>query len=334
MSYQPIAVRLRPKRFERTRFVLFLALFIATLTGCATPAVPIESRMRASVAKDFAVSLATLSNTDSTSLSMRAPTQKAGFAAVFQKALREQGFAVADEQSASALPVTYNIESVSYDEGASERYIVNIGPLIIRREYQRDNEDIYPVSAFEIENRPEPAATQSTSQTQPPADPFAELVEDSAVNETAKVIALPEPVVVEPGLPQNIDSVERRNVYKTGVSAFGEFTQGFETIEKQVLAFPNDSLRIMPDVVSSLETLANEFREESDVFSVIGCSHGNTGLANGNALLAVGRSKRVKQFLIGQGIPDNRILDEGCWAPVHFDEEMPRRGVVIELKRS
>ena len=90
----------------------------------------------------------------------------------------------------------------------------------------------------------------------------------------------------------------------------------------------------MPDVVSSLETLANEFREESDVFSVIGCSHGNTGLANGNALLAVGRSKRVKQFLIGQGVPVNRILDEGCWAPVHFDEEMPRRGVVIELKRS
>lgn len=339
MSCQTIVACPPPKRLECTRFVLFIAFFMATVIGCAAPVVSLESRMRASVAQDFAVSLATLSDADTTSLSMRAPVQRAGFAAAFQKALREEGFAIAEKQSPSALPISYNIESVTYDQGANERYIVNIGPLILKRDYQRDSEGIYPVSEFEIENaldvenRRQPASIDSAVQTPPANDPFAELVEDTAASKTVEVMALPQPDVVAPGLPDNIESIERRNMYKTRVSAFGEFTRGYETLHKQVLVFPNDSLRITDEVVSSLATLSKQFREESDVFSVIGCSHGNTSLANGNALLAVGRSKRVKQFLIGQGVPANRILDEGCWAPVHFDEEMPRRGVLIELKR-
>ncbi len=341
-----------PKRLEFTRFAIFSALYITVLAGCATTVVSNDLRMRESVAQDFAISLATLSDTRTTSLSMQAPLQSRGFAAALQKALREEGFVVAENYSEDALPVTYNIESVTHEKGSSERYALTVGPLVIMREYQRHNDDVYPVSAFEIDNTLDPVGIDSTAdavvaeaptqpqpqpqpkaQAQAPSDPFAELVDSAAAIETAMVSPLPEPEPVSPGLPHDIESVERKNMYKTRVSAFGEFTQGYESIEKEVLIFPNDSLHITDDAGSTLEALSGQFRADSDVFSVIGCSHGKTELENGNALLAVGRSKRVKQFLIEQGVPVNRILDEGCWAPVHFDEVMPRRGVLVELKR-
>ena len=63
-------------------------------------------------------------------------------------------------------------------------------------------------------------------------------------------------------------------------------------------------------VSEQLEDLAAEYVAASDIFTVIGCSHGKTGLDNGNALLAVGQSKRVQQQLVDLGVPVNRILDE------------------------
>lgn len=322
------------KRFECTRSVLFGGFFILMLAGCITPGLSLDSGMRESAARDFAVSLASLTNS-STALSMRAPERSRGFAAAFQQALREEGFNVANEPAANALVVSYRIESVSNQNSASERYTVNVGPMVISREYQRDNENSYPVSNFEVENTAQPVVVATALPQQLKADPFVEMATSSAASaRVTQVTAVPEPAEIPPGLPNDISSIERKNMYETRVSAFSEFTKGYESIEKKVLVFPNDSLRITRDVRSSLDTLSRMYRAESDVFSVIGCSHGNTNLANGNALLAIGRSKRVKQFLVEQGVPVHRILDEGCWAPVHFDEAMPRRGVVIELKRS
>jgi len=100
-----------------------------------------------------------------------------------------------------------------------------------------------------------------------------------------------------------------------------------------VLEFPNDSLRVLPQVRRTLTRMREEFQPATDYFSVVGCSHGKTDIENGNELLAVGRSKRVLEELIALGVPDERVLDEGCWAPVHFDGVMPRRGVRVELKR-
>lgn len=146
-------------------------------------------------------------------------------------------------------------------------------------------------------------------------------------------VALPDRTNITPDLPASLDGIERRNMYKTRESSFANFTLGYKGVSKQILEFPNDSLTMSADVENELNALSQLFRADTDVFSVIGCSHGKTKLENGNALLAVGRSKRVAQYLVEQGIPVNRILDEGCWAPVHFDGAMPRRGVVVELKR-
>ncbi len=33
------------------------------------------------------------------------------------------------------------------------------------------------------------------------------------------------------------------------------------------------------------------------------------------------------------GIDSDKVLEEGCWAGVYYDEVMPRRGVVVTIKR-
>ena len=117
------------------------------------------------------------------------------------------------------------------------------------------------------------------------------------------------------------------------MSNFGAFTRDYAAVERQVLIFGNDSLAITPLVREQIAALVRLFEPDSDVVSVIGCSHGNTALANGNKLLAIGRARRIREALVDAGVPLLRIHDEGCWAGVHFDEMMPRRGVVMELKR-
>ena len=72
---------------------------------------------------------------------------------------------------------------------------------------------------------------------------------------------------------------------------------------------------------------------ETDVISVVGCSHGKTDLKNGNQVLALGRAHRVKEALILAGVMHHQILDEGCWASEDFDSVMPARGVLMTLKR-
>lgn len=68
------------------------------------------------------------------------------------------------------------------------------------------------------------------------------------------------------------------------------------------------------------------------MISVVGCSHGNTALKGGNEALAIGRANRVKEALLYAGVESKKVLEEGCWANIHYDD-LPRRGVVIELKR-
>lgn len=136
-----------------------------------------------------------------------------------------------------------------------------------------------------------------------------------------------------------VDSVPRErssvkpNFYDTLVSHYDDVFTDYEDVDQSILVFPNDSLRLGDDNKLIIEQYVEAMNPETDLMSVIGCSHGNTEINNGNSLLALGRANRVKEALLFSGLEHDKILEEGCWASETFDDVMPRRGVVLTLKR-
>ena len=120
--------------------------------------------------------------------------------------------------------------------------------------------------------------------------------------------------------------VTRESVYEP---VFEDSSAEYNQLSKQILVFPNDSLVLGQKNKDYLQNLALKMRAGSDVVRVIGCSHGNTNLVEGNQKLARGRAVRVREELMLAGVEGAAVLHEACWAPEHFDEVMPRRGVVV-----
>jgi len=112
------------------------------------------------------------------------------------------------------------------------------------------------------------------------------------------------------------------NVYDSKQSRYQDILKDYDVVETSVLVFANDSLVLGRDNKNTIRQYANSFNAETDVMSVIGCSHGATKLENGNGYLANGRA-----FL-----DPNQVLEEGCWAEVAYPE-MPSRGVLVQHKR-
>ncbi len=123
-----------------------------------------------------------------------------------------------------------------------------------------------------------------------------------------------------------------RNVFDTGRSNFGDLLGGYRNIDERILVFGNDSMRLGNENKVIIESMMKEFDARTDVMSLVGCSLGPTKIRNGNQTLALGRANRVKETLVLAGVPQDRILDEGCWAG-ESDRKMPSRGVVITHRR-
>ena len=116
-------------------------------------------------------------------------------------------------------------------------------------------------------------------------------------------------------------------------SNFADVFAEMGIVREKVLTFPNDSTFMGSENKARLSAMLEGFNEKSDVLSVIGCSMGATNHAGGQEALARGRALRVRDELLYAGVPEQNILEEGCWAEEAFDQRMPRRGVVVTLKR-
>ncbi|MBX2835333.1 MAG: hypothetical protein KTR35_00680 [Gammaproteobacteria bacterium] len=123
-----------------------------------------------------------------------------------------------------------------------------------------------------------------------------------------------------------------QNMSEIGQSNFTEFLTEYAVLSESILLFPHDSLRLGRANKIFLRNWAKLFDAKTDLISVIGCSHGNSDLHNGNRFLSVGRANRVKEELIVVGVPPENVLDEGCWTTSHQDAH-PRRGVIITHRR-
>jgi len=152
---------------------------------------------------------------------------------------------------------------------------------------------------------------------------------------SAKAIAGPLPNAVSTSARSNVPIVKlpiKRNMFDLERSNYAELLDKYETLERKVLVFANDSMIMGDSNKKVAEAIARNFDSSTDLISVIGCSHGSTARRNGNAVLANGRASRVKEEFLIAGIDSELVLDEGCWAGSHFDK-MPPRGVVVTHKR-
>ncbi len=131
----------------------------------------------------------------------------------------------------------------------------------------------------------------------------------------------------------NTSQVEVGNRFYGNTMNFGGIARSHVGISRQVVIFPNDSMRLGEQGKSVIRQLVDQYQERTDLISLVGCSNGYTALAIGNEGLALGRSGRVTEELMSLGISRDHILDEGCWAPTSAGDRFPSRGVVIELLR-
>ncbi|MBX2882861.1 MAG: hypothetical protein KTR32_23120 [Granulosicoccus sp.] len=214
-------------------------------------------------------------------------------------------------------------------------YVMAIGKVSAERSFDTVAGETAPVSELTIRGAGEPAVTLNDNI-------FATVVESYSQIAYEKYNGPQIQDVLQPrSRPKGFgfwfsprQNAVKRNIYETMTSNYRDVFTQYEDIEQDILVFPNDSL-VLSDVNENvIEQYVEIMNPDTDVVSVIGCSHGETAINNGNSLLALGRANRVKETLLFLGVRHDQILDEGCWAPQTFDEVMPQRGVVLTLKRS
>jgi len=289
------------------------------------------------VAEDFAYMLKMLPDLSPADGPLAMQKPDSSFASNLLVALRGIGYSVVftDDDTQERL-VKHQLD----DSDETVRvYSVGVEAVSLGRDYEIQDTGVFPISFMRVKGVASDGLTIDDSRFRRQdrdvtiitgISPDEELLEQQIARQNAQL-----PLYVsEAGTTEvDKDQITRSNMYETRESNFGKYFAGYDSVEKTVLSFPNDSLRVLPEVKTAVLRLSEQFNPETDIFSVIGCSHGKTALENGNELLAIGRSKRILEELVAAGVPDEKVLDEGCWAPVHFDGKMPRRGVVLDLKR-
>lgn len=237
----------------------------------------------------------------------------------------------------------YRAERSESEVGEETRYRVAIGPFSVSRAYALVDGRTVPSSTLRVDGAeatdialndeifgrdvPEALSVASFVNAGEPA------ILDVSGGEP-RPVDVPDTLVVDATTAEpDFSTLVRRNVYEMMRSNYAELFADYEDVRQDVLVFPNDSLRLGNAQKATIAEYVRELDPATDILSVIGCSHGRSALDNGNEVLAIGRANRVKEAFLFAGVDHEQVLEEGCWAPQHFDEVMPRRGVVLTLKR-
>ncbi|MFK8079546.1 MAG: hypothetical protein AB8B97_04610 [Granulosicoccus sp.] len=181
-----------------------------------------------------------------------------------------------------------------------------------------------------------PLPERSNTRVELPAQTDADIATLPTITGNRPFLDLVAPSVATAQPRQPMDAmVERKtqNILELQQSNFESLFAEMGIVDEKVLTFANDSIRMGSVNKARLSELLQNFDPESDVLSVIGCSLGRTAYSGGQQALALGRAERVREELLYAGIPDSKILAEGCWADESLDARLPRRGVVVALKR-
>jgi len=267
----------------------------------------------------------------------------------FVKSFSDKGFGiqrVRADQGAHYFSYTRAEKELNGKPGIS--YSTTIGAVAISRDYAIPKANVVaPASPVKLSGtrvavkvldvasgrKQVPDSTLSTAQY------FASL----SLDEQTPVISLITPEIVNQIATQsaqgpslqglNSSSIEVNNLFYGSESTFSSILDSYDKIDRQIIVFGNDSMVLGNTNKLLIDQFVDQRLHEGDIIGLVGCSNGPTSLAIGNEGLALGRAKRVTQALLARGVPRERVLDEGCWAPVNASDRFPSRGVVLELWR-
>lgn len=227
------------------------------------------------------------------------------------------------------------IKRIDTDIGEQNVYVLSIGKISVERAYAVVSDKTVPVSEQVIRGADERLVALNDEIFEAPDSSYRS-VSFKAYDgpQIDDVLAAAQPSkAINRFWNRTKQNAVKKNIYETMNSNYKDVFAGYEDVSQSILIFPNDSLRLGEANKQIIEQYVDQMDLNTDLLSVIGCSHGNTEIANGNSLLALGRANRVKEALLFSGLEHDHILEEGCWAPQPFDDVMPRRGVVLTLKR-
>jgi len=244
--------------------------------------------------------------------------------------------------------VSYTRTEKNVDKKPQIAFAVSVGAVGVARDYKIPKRNVVnPVSAFRLSGTRAPVnITDVASSKKTITDPSlaaATYVASLSLEEQTPVISLITPELVEQVAAQRSDGpslqalnsskIEVNNLFYGDHSSFASVLDDHDKIYRQVIVFGNDSMILGGTNKSLIDQFVDNEIREGDVISLIGCSNGPTTLEIGNEGLALGRAQRVTEALTSRGVPRDKVLDEGCWAPVSAQDRFPNRGVVMELWR-
>lgn len=286
-----------------------------------------------------------------------------GFTSALQSVLSAAGYSIGGKARQSSSLVTSYIEQGKQElTGHHRTYMLIVGTIKIKRDYFLQDWGVTPSSNLYVQgadasqiilnddifDQPTTQLVADRALTQQAPKSSSELVANTnsqsldttagTVSSAIPAVSMPSPVVTlasasSRDLLVNRARVDRQNMYEIGGSNFSQVFDEFYNVSKTTVVFANDSMRLGQSGKVSINQFLTTFNRDTDVVSVVGCSHGRTSIEDGNKRLAIGRADRVAEALLYAGIPENKVLEEGCWASKPFDEVFPRRGVVLTLKR-
>lgn len=230
--------------------------------------------------------------------------------------------------------VRYQYQNTITESGPITRYSLSIGFVRAERNYVRKNGAIFPDSEMLITGASE-ALIKNNDSIFANQNEFHQFSSDTLFDSNSG----PEPIQLSAdGEPMPAEKLKfsasvKRNIHDNDEqSNYLQVFEDYEDVRNVVLIFPNDKLNVGQNNKKVLRDIAVDYNPDTDIFSVIGCSHGATKIEGGNVALATGRANRVKEELIIAQIPYEQIFEEGCWGNV-YHEAFPSRGVVVILKR-
>jgi len=317
------------------------------------------------IASDFVSTLTQLPETSPAQTVLHTSQPSTRFGELFLSSLQRAGFdlRIGNTQSQRWLVYYANRdENLSTSGNPVYTFIVSAGDIKLKRSYEVDQYGIRPAGSMFVRGATASDVVMDDTIFSVRSAQVANAVdENTAVDDTDALAAEldepeielnavpgPQPLVKlsnsntptdstraatgTKGLPGNEAFSEFSNMFTTGESRYKEIFKSYDVVDRMVYVFANDSLVLGKQNKVLVQQLATNFNRETDVMSVIGCSHGASNLENGNAYLANSRATRVKEEFITVGLDADKVLDEGCWANVDH-ARMPARGVLVEHKR-
>jgi len=318
------------------------------------------------IAADFVATMAQLPEINPASTLLHTGKPVSRFGELFLSALQSAGFDLRIGNAQSSNWLTYNAnkdKSVSSQGNPVYTFLVSAGDVRLKRSYEVDQYGVRPAGSMFVRGANTDSVVMDDSifsvisPTRRPIASNTQTLDDNS--ESVLVSAVPKPetfvktikpvpqTTAKPMLQSTSDPIVSKrpaavsndnpfgamsNMYETRESRYKELFASYDVIETDVFVFPNDSLIMGERNKKAVKLMAERFNPQTDIISVIGCSHGTSAIKNGNAFLANNRAFRVKEEFVAYGLGVTEVLEEGCWASVPF-KEMPARGVLVRHKR-